>query len=85
MYIEFHDHLGNPQRVKATRVVVYDDFSNPYAVACSYDKQPGVEQLFVSALGLPDFQTMLQNLGIYQTTIVTDFSQKPITEISFDR
>lgn len=83
MYIEFHDHLGHPQRVQVTRVVVFQDNGTPLSLAVSYAKVNGVEQVFASIAGQDDFNALLSNLGIRQTTIVTEAAQKELSQIRF--
>jgi hypothetical protein len=78
MYIEFHDHLGRPQRVQVTRVVVFDKNGTPLGLGVNYGEQNGVEQNFVSTAGNEDFNALLQHLGLNITTFVTDVPQVPI-------
>ncbi len=78
MYIEFHDHLGRPQRVNVTRVVIYDKAGTPLGLGVNHGEQNGVEQNFVSTAGCADFNGLLQHLGLSITTIVTDVPQVPI-------
>lgn len=83
MYIEFHDHLGNPQRAKATRVVVYDDHGNPYVLAVSYERAGQFEQVLAAEQSQQDFQPLLRNMGINKTTVIQDLQQTPLQGIHF--
>lgn len=70
MIVETHDNLQNPQRIKATRAVIYDDHGNALAIVVEYPTDPVT--IFTSCLGQSDFEATLRNFGIYQTTIVED-------------
>lgn len=83
MYIEIHDHLGHPQRLPVTRAVVFQDDGTPLVLAVAYAKVGGVEQTFASIAGQSDFNALLSNLGIKQTTIVTEAEQRPLDQIRF--
>jgi hypothetical protein len=65
MLVETHVRLGQAQKVKATRAVIYDDFGN--AVAIALEVAPGVIH-FQDATG-KDFKRLLSLLGIQQTTV----------------
>ena len=66
MRIEGHDKLGNPIKVDLTRLVIYDDFDNPVAVAVKYSHG----FLYVGHIRDPEFQDYLHLLGIDKTVIV---------------
>jgi hypothetical protein len=83
MYIEIHNHLGEPQRLPVTRVVVYQDDGTPLALAVSYAKIGEHEQTFASVAGQADFNGLLHNLGLRQTTLVTDLEQRLPGQIRF--
>jgi hypothetical protein len=67
MYVEIHDHLGNPLRIPATRVVVYDDYGNPLSL--TIQRAPGWVQS--THAGDANYEELLEELGIRRTVIVT--------------
>jgi hypothetical protein len=69
VYVEIHDHLGKPVRIKATRVVVYDDFGNPLSMTLS--RGPNWAQS--AHAGDDNFEALLEELGIRRTVVVTEF------------
>jgi len=80
MLLEFHDHLGRPQRVEATRLVVYDKLMNPLQVAVEWEEGA----YLLSDVEKSDFNQVLRNLGINRTVVCTEVSEKPIDSIRFD-
>lgn len=68
MWIEYHDELRRPTRVKASRVVVYDDFGNP--VGAMFQASP--DHIIA---GVADdeaaFKKLLRRLGVDKTVVVT--------------
>lgn len=66
MRIEAHDRLGNPIVADVTRVVIYDDFNQPVAVALKH----GHGWIYVGHCRDPEFFDMLQSMGIKATYIV---------------
>lgn len=79
MKIEFHNRLGNPQSVEVTRVVVYDQYDNPIAVAV--EVEPGA--ILTGTVDHADFHDLLRGLGISKTVIVKTVDQIPLPEIRF--
>lgn len=67
MIVEDHQDLTNPQRRKASRVVIYDEQNNPVAVFVQV--QP--DHLFCSVVGQEGFLEALKAAGIHKTTLVT--------------
>jgi hypothetical protein len=66
MYIEGHDQLGNPFRVKCTRLLVYDDYGHAVAAVIRY----GNGQMYVGHIGESSFDSYLKALGIKNTALV---------------
>jgi hypothetical protein len=67
MYIEIHDHLGNPVRLPATRVVVYDDHGNPISLTVQHNPA----WLQSCHVGERRFPELLEQLGVHRSVIVT--------------
>jgi hypothetical protein len=77
MKIEIHNGLTNPQVIHATRVVVYDEFDNPVALALSYGHTNDGRELILAAhageMGKEaQFNQLLERLGIRKTVLVTN-------------
>jgi hypothetical protein len=65
MTIEIHDHLGNPLKIDATRVLILDDHGNPVALAVQV--QPGhcrILRAGPAPAGDADFSQQLRIHGI---------------------
>lgn len=67
MYLELHDQLRSPTRLRATRVVIYDDHHNPVGLVL----QLGQGHIRVCHAGEDDFLEQLRSHGIPQTVVVT--------------
>lgn len=81
MKLLIHNHLGQPQEIEATRVVVLDSHDNPIAVAVEPDRGVIIAAT-ASEEGNAEFNSILRNLGIDKTVIVTDVPQRPLPEIN---
>jgi|GEM_PF-3488101 len=79
MRIEFHNGLTQPTSAEVTRVVVYDMYNNPVSLAVEIDN--GV--IITSTAEHPDFNTLLQSMGINKTVIVHDTPQIALPHITF--
>jgi len=79
MLVESHNKLANIQKFAATRVVIYDDFNNPIALAVQLDSGTYV----TSTLGQPDFAALLQNCGVQSTTVITEVAHVPRSQLKF--
>lgn len=66
MYLEAHDCLGNPVTMDATRVVVYNDNGDPISFSVKLDQ----DMYFSSRIGDPEFNGMLQLLGLDKLVFV---------------
>ena len=67
MRLDFHNRLGKPQSVEATRLVGYDLHGNPILLA--FELQPGHYRVFHARD--PEFAAQLELLGVKRTTLVT--------------
>ena len=77
MRIELHNSLKDPEKRKATRLVVYDDYGNAIATFLQIDQH----NIDVRVKGQPGFEEALRFLGIQQTVItdvVTKDTLRPI-------
>lgn len=74
MIVELHNKLGNPERIKATRVVLRDANGEAICVAL----EAGAGQYFIVHRGDGDEQMMraLRALGI-EETVVSDIQSMP--------
>lgn len=81
MILEFHDNLGRPQRVEATRLVVYDSLHHNPLIVCVEWERGGQ---FISKYDEADFNQVLHNLGLRHTVICTEIQERPIQDIRFD-
>lgn len=77
MYLEGHDELGKPFRVKFSRVVVYDDYGNPIAAVVAYRKGAA----YVGRAGEASFHEYLEALGLKNTAIVETIDLKALPPI----
>jgi len=64
--VELHNELRSPQIIRATRVVIYDDFGNPIAVV----GELGNRTLLAAKCTDSDFLTTLRDLGLDRAVIV---------------
>ena len=63
--------------MEATRVVVEDDLGNPIAVAVEF----APNQILAVTADSPDFNAVLENMGIKKTVSVEDVHQTPLSEV----
>jgi hypothetical protein len=84
LIIEFHNRLGQPQRVEVTRVVVYDKHGNPIALAVEYDTNVTIAET-LSPGNEHAFHAMLRNLGIDRTVVVHETPQIALPQIRFPK
>jgi len=66
---ECHDNLRNPKSVNCSRIVLYSDGGHPIFIAVAVG-----EDIVMSVVGDPDFETTLRNFGITSTLIVDTIS-----------
>ena len=88
MLLEVHDHLGNPVKIRATRVLICLDDGTP--VAFSLEFQPGHIRHFRAGVdtegvhhfrgGDRDFNEQLRMHGIKRTVVCTTLDPKTLTE-----
>ncbi len=77
--VETHEGLRNTRSVECSRVVVYDRFDNP--IAFVIDVGNGV--MHAATAEHPEFNRMLQQLGIDKVVVVRDLKQVPLDQIQF--
>ena len=81
MKIQIHNGLRDAQTLPVTRVLLLDDFDNPLFIAVQTD--PGViilEQ--ATEQNEAQFNAVLRNLGINNTVIVREASQRDLRDIN---
>lgn len=78
MRIEAHDKLGKLLNAEVTRVVVYDDVDNPVLLAIKLHNH----WIYAAHVRDPEFNEMLNMLGINKTVIVDTVDTKQIRPIS---
>jgi hypothetical protein len=66
MRVELHDNLTGSVSIPASRVVIYDDYDNPIAVAIHVDGG----HYIASTVAQPAFKKLLKALGVNKTVIV---------------
>lgn len=79
MKLEIHNHLGRPQVIEATRVVVLDKYDNPVSV--SLEVSDGL--IVTTHIEDPGFHNLIRDLGITKTVVVVQPRMKPLQEIVF--
>jgi hypothetical protein len=65
-----------PRETPAQSVIIEDDKGNPIIVAMQL-----TESIIYATAGDPDFQSMLQALGVNKTVHVTQFNGKPLEDL----
>ena len=71
--VEILDERGVPRKLKATRLVVYDEATdNPISLVIEF--HPGA--YYTSQVGDEDFNSLLENLGVNKTMLVDTFDIK---------
>lgn len=78
MKLLIHTNCSAPRVVEATRVVVLDAFDNPIAFALEVDDRTILTET-LSEKNSVTFHSMLHNLGIMKTVLVTEAAQKTMT------
>ena len=68
MRVEFFDQLKNITRATASRVVIYDDYSNPVALLIHL----GPKHIRIHTVADKDFQTVLDDYGIRGAKVLTE-------------
>lgn len=80
MKIGIHDNLREARVIPVTRVVIYDDFDNPLAVAMDCGNNAIViEQLAPGREA--EFHNLLRQMGVNKVVIATDVPLKTIDEL----
>ncbi len=79
MHVESHNKLSEIKRFRATCVIIRDDVGNPIAIAA----QIGTDAYVTSTVGQSDFEALLRNLDIPNTTIVSTVQHKPASQLQF--
>ena len=69
-------HNLQPRETPAHSVIIEDDMGNPIFVAVQM-----TEAITCANVGDPNFQTVLQMLGVNKTVTVTEFKPKPMQNI----
>lgn len=62
----------------ADRLICRDRFGNPVAVVVEFAE----DQFITSSLGDPNFETILENLGLRQSCVVDRMSEREMPRIS---
>lgn len=71
MILEYLDDRGRPVKVAASRIVIRDAvMQTPVMVAVDFARA-----IMCSKAGDPDFQKLLQVVGVDQTVLVTQMTQ----------
>lgn len=81
MKLQFHQNLQRPQTVLASRVVIYDAYDNPIAVAVEIENGVTIAETIANPV---QFHSLLRTLGITQTVILQDAQQRALPTINID-
>jgi hypothetical protein len=76
MQVITHDKLERPHRVKATRIIVEDDFGNPIGVFIQVDSTHVIAEI---ADNEERFNALLRQLGVNKTLVVDTVKAQPPT------
>lgn len=79
MKLKIHKDLREIMEIEATRVLVEDDLGNPIAFALQYG--PGM--IIAATADDPNFNAMLQQMGINKVVAITDVDVKSLESIRF--
>ena len=79
MKIQIHRNLQNVQTLDVTRILIFDKFNNPVAVAMDVGDAIVAETLDNEVA----FRTLLKNIGVDNTFILRDVAVRPLPEINF--
>ncbi len=74
MRVELHDGLRGTMSLPATRVVVYDDYDNPIALAVNVEGT----QYVVATVTNASFHKILKAMGIDKTVVVQSIDVKKL-------
>lgn len=80
MRVSLHKNLRGGQVLEVSRIVIEDKLGNPVLIAMDY----GDGLIVQSRPGDPDFNNMLQSVGITKIVDCTDIKQKPLNQVVFD-
>lgn len=81
MWVELHDNLGRPQRLRASRVVIYDDNQTPIALAMDYDRFIITAMPENAVDNVVEFNNLLRTLNIHSTVIVSGLQPRREVQI----
>lgn len=74
---EIFDEDGKPLKIRATRVVIYDETTgNPLSLVVEF--HPGA--YYTSQVGDKDFNSLLESLGVNKTVLVDEIDLSPRIE-----
>lgn len=77
MRIEAHNKLGQPISAEVTRVVIYNDFNQPVAVAVKIEHG----WIYTAHCKDPEFFDFLKAMGIDATYVVETLNTKDLPKI----
>ena len=77
MRVETHRNFRDIRSTEATRVVIYDKFENPIAIALEI----GDGVILAETIGAPKFPELLRQLGLANTVMSQEVTQIPLPEI----
>ena len=80
--VETHDRMQSPQRLQASRVVIYDPLGNPIVAVLQAPGDP--RMVYTTTCEDPEFNEVLAGMGISKTVIVTDHRVVPLDQIRMD-
>jgi ribosomal protein L16/L10AE len=80
MNVVTHDRFSKPTRIRATRVVIEDDYGNPIGVFVQVEPNHVIAEI---ADNEEKFNALLRNLGINKTLVVDKLSPPPPPEDRF--
>lgn len=78
MRIEAHNKLGQPIVAEVTRLVVYNDFDQPVAVALKIDES----WIYVGHCRDPEFFDFLKTMGISATYVVDTLDTSKLEKLA---
>lgn len=79
MNIVMHDHFHDARKVKATQLIVYDDFENPLAILIELDNN--VVGIYRSVD--PEFADVLQSLDVKNVATTSKIVQSVGNQLKF--
>jgi ribosomal protein L16/L10AE len=74
MKVITHDKMRQPQKIKATRVVIEDDFGNPIGVFIQVEPNHIIAEI---ADNEERFNALLRQLGINKTLVIDTIKSRP--------